>query len=209
VETVSSKFDLTLNLHADGEALAGWIDYDTDLFDERTILRLVDSYAVLLRGAAADPRRCVSALPLVDAVERRRLLTAGNQTACPLPETPVHTWIEARCASEPEAVAVSCGDRSLNCAELDRQANQLAHRLIALGVRPGDGVALGLERSLDMVTALLALFKAGAFYLPLDPALPTERRRFILEDSRVRLLLVDADDSSTPVWDGVRIVSLA
>jgi amino acid adenylation domain-containing protein len=209
VETSTSTFDLTLNLHPDAGGIAGWIDYDTDLFDAATIARLIDSYTTLLGAATEDPERRVSELQLLDRAERRRLLTAWNATDRPLPETPVHTWIEERCAREPETIAVVCGDTSLTCAELDARANRLAHFLMRHGVRPGDGVGLGLERSVEMVVAMLAVVKAGAFYLPLDPALPAERRQFILEDSRVRLLLVDDADANVPIVTGVTVIRLA
>jgi amino acid adenylation domain-containing protein len=209
VETSSSTFDLTLNLHPDAGGIAGWIDYDTDLFDAATIARLIDSYATLLRAATEDPERRVSELRLIDQAERRRLLTGWNTTERPLPETPVHTWIEERCAREPGTIAVVCGDTSLTCAELDARANRLAQFLMRRGVRPGDGVGLGLERSVEMVVAMLAVAKAGAFYLPLDPALPAERRQFILEDSRVRLLLVDDADANVPIVAGVTVIGLA
>jgi amino acid adenylation domain-containing protein len=209
VEASTSTFDLTLNLHPDAGGIAGWIDYDTDLFDAATIARLIDSYTTLLGAATEDPERRVSELQLLDNAERRRLLTAWNATDRPLPETTVHTWIEERCAREPERIAVVCGDTSLTCAELDARANRLAHFLMRRGVQPGDGVGLGLERSVEMVVAMLAVVKAGAFYLPLDPALPAERRQFILEDSRVRLLLVDDADANVPIVTGVTVISLA
>jgi amino acid adenylation domain-containing protein len=209
VETTSSKFDLTLNLHPDADAIAGWIEYDTDLFDAATVGRLASCYTTLLRAASSNPDCRVSELPLLDDGERRRLLVEGNATDRPLRESPVHTWIEERCARDPDGIAVVCGDVSLTRGQLDARANRLARRLIGLGVKPGDGVALGLERSVDMVAALLAVFKAGAFYLPIDPALPAERRQFILEDSRVRLMLVDNASAIASAVPGVTVMDLA
>src|SRR5262249_29442960 len=156
----------------------GWLEYDTDLFEPATIAQIVECYTTLLRAAAADPERRVSELPLVSHAERPRLLTEWNATERPLPFSPVQSWIEDRCARDGERIAVLCGDTSVTYGELDARANRLAHRLIQLGVTPGVGVALGLERSIEMVVAVLAVFKAGAFYLPIDPALPAERRRF-------------------------------
>ena len=131
----------------------------------------------------------VTLLPILDAAERQLVLERFNDTDHPVPEATLPELFEAQVARTPEAVAVIFDDRQLNYAELDAAANRLAHRLIAQRIGPESLVGIALERSIEMVVALLAILKAGAAYLPLDPQYPTERLQFMLSDSNAKLLL--------------------
>jgi amino acid adenylation domain-containing protein len=192
VERGASIFDLALNF-ADGPAgLTGIIEYNTDLFDEATIVRLARHYETLLAGAVADPECPLARLPLLTPAERHTLLEEWNRTDVPLPEAPVHALVAAQARRTPAAPALRAGERVLSYRELEESANRLAHRLRAAGVGRDVPVALCLPRSPELVVAMLAVLKAGGAYLPLDPAYPRARLAFMLEDAGAPVLLTTA-----------------
>ncbi|WP_157461983.1 non-ribosomal peptide synthetase, partial [Chitinimonas koreensis] len=183
-ELPTAQFDLMLSLREDGETIAGALNYATALFDAATAARYLRHWTVLLAAMAADDGRTVSRLPLLDAAQRRQLLVDWNDTARALPlERCVHELFEAQAARTPAAIAIDDGERRLSYAELNRQANRLAHHLRALGVLPDARVALCAERGAPMLVGLLAIFKAGGAYVPLDPDYPGERIAYMLRDS--------------------------
>ena len=176
---------------SDHRAVFHW-EYNSDLFDFTTILRMIDHYQTLLSGAVADPSLRLSELPLLTEAERRQTLVDWNDTAAEVPAAAgVHELVEAQARRTPEAVAVTCEGRSLTYRELDARADGLARRLRELGVGPEVLVGVSLQRSLDLPAALLAVLKAGGAYVPLDPAYPKERLGFILEDGRVAVLITE------------------
>ncbi|HEY3570077.1 MAG TPA: amino acid adenylation domain-containing protein, partial [Thermoanaerobaculia bacterium] len=187
----TSKFDLTLVLaeHPDG-ALAGLLEYNTDLFDAATAARWAGHLELLLRGIVEGPERRVSELPLLTAEERWQLLSGWNDTAVEWPrETLLHELFERQAAATPEAWAVGFGGQRLSYGELAARSNRLARHLRRLGVGPEVLVGLCVERSAEMVVALLAILKAGGAYVPLDPSHPAERLALVLEDSGAPVLL--------------------
>ena len=185
--------DLTLQVQETAAGLSGQFEYATDLFDERTIVRLATHWRSLLAAMVASPESRVGALPLLSDPERRQLLVEWNETAVDYPrESCVHHLVEAQARQSPEAVAVVFEDRRLTYRELDLRSNRLARRLRTLGAGPGVRVGLCLDRSAEMVVALLGILKAGAAYLPLDPAFPPERLRFMADDAQLSLLVSTA-----------------
>jgi amino acid adenylation domain-containing protein len=181
----STKFDLRLALMQTPEGLAGSLVYNRDLFDVSTVERLAGYLETLLAAAVSDPGMPLWELPLLGEVERRQLLKWGD--AQPVSEVGLlHRLFEAQVS---DRTAVTCDGAHLTYRELDARANQIAHALIAEGVRPGDLVGLRLERSLDMVVAVLGVLKAGGAYLPLDPTYPEERLAFAIEDSQVSVVV--------------------
>ncbi len=177
-----APFDLMTEMAEHDGKLSGVLQYNTDLFDATTIERMAGHYATLLGGIVADPDRRVSQLPLLTEEERRQQ-AAWNETdivydapAC------LHEMVAATVARTPDAVAVTCDDRELTYAELDRRANDLAHRLRQLGVGPETIVPVLLDRSEDLVVALLGVLKAGGAFLPLDSAQPAQRMATMLDD---------------------------
>ena len=193
----SAKFDLQVIVIPRGSQQAGADDevtmiweYATDLFDEDTVVRMEAHYRTVLRALLADPSTRVSVLPLLSAEERARGMEGGNATATQArADVPVHRRIEARANAAPDAPAVVGEGLTLTCGELDRAANRIAHALLARGVRRGDVVAVCMGRSPELVAAELGVLKAGAAYVPIDPAYPGERIAFMLEDSEARVLL--------------------
>ena len=141
----------------------------------------------VLESIASEPDQTLSDIPLLTAEERQRMLVDWNKTAADYPrEKCVHELFAQQAAATPNTVAVVFGNESLTYEELNWRANQLAHHLKFLGAGPDKLVAISMERSLEMVVALLGTLKAGAAYVPLDPSFPAERLRFMLDDTKRR-----------------------
>ena len=186
----SVKFDLTLTVGETDDGLRGTISYRAELFERATAERMVEHLRALLEGIAADPDRPVAEIPLVSEDERRLLLETWNATDADHPQDAcVHRLFEAHAAAHPDAPAVACEGDRLTAGELNARANRLAHHLRGLGVGPDTVVAMFLERGVDSIVALLGILKAGGAYLALDPALPAERLRYMLEDSGAAALV--------------------
>ncbi|MET7339604.1 amino acid adenylation domain-containing protein, partial [Nonomuraea sp. NPDC005650] len=194
LDEIPVKFDLILNLSASNDtALIGSVQYSTALFDQATIERLVGHLRVLLDAVTADPDRPLSALPVLTSAERRAL-EGVNATGVVLPEVGgVHELIAACAVAAPETVAVAGAEGEVSYGELEARANRLAHRLIGLGAGAETTVALCLPRGADLVVAVLAVWKAGAAYLPLDPTYPADRLAYLLADSGTDLLLTTGE----------------
>ncbi len=187
-----APFDISLLMEEVGGQLYGVFCYNSDLFDAETIRRMADHYWVLLNGAVADPDLSVASLPLLTESERRQVVVTFNETARETPWACLHHLIEARAAQTPDATALIFGEQRLTYRQMDQRANQLAHLLRSLGIGPGNLVGLCLERSLDLILGMLAIWKAGGGYLPLDPTQPRERLAFMLAETRAPLLLTQS-----------------
>ena len=187
-----TQFDLSLALVEDGAGIAGTLVYATDLFERASIERMLAQLTTLLGAMATGDQLQLSELPLLDAAQRAHALSAYNFSDTGYPGEPLlHRLVEARAAAHPHAVAVACAGRTLTYGQLNRQANRLAHCLLARGARPDTLVALCLERSVDMVVAILGVLKAGAAYVPLDPQAPPGRLAHMLADSAALAVLTD------------------
>jgi amino acid adenylation domain-containing protein len=191
-ERTTSKFELTLELVESAQGLQGLIEYNADLFDASTVARLARHFRRLLESLLSAPEGRVLDASLLDEAERRQVLQVWNDSATPFPdEACIHHLFERLAALTPGATAVEYGAEALTYAQLDTRANQLAHRLRAAGVGTEVTVAAALPRGLELVVALLGVLKAGGVWLPLDPAYPSERLAYMLEDSGAALLLTD------------------
>jgi len=208
-DTGTSKFDLTLDLVESSTGLKGTFDYSTDLFDESTIQRLSERFNVLLRAIVANPETHIAALPLLSPTEEHQLLVAWNDTAEIFPQPAcLHQIFEAQAAQTPNATAVKFEGDELTYTQLNQRANQLAHRLLKLGVGPEVPVAICMERSLHLPIALMAVLKAGGAYIPLDPAYPRERLSFILAETRAPVVLTERVFADNPALEGVQVIQL-
>ncbi|MEA2589293.1 MAG: hypothetical protein QOH66_2220, partial [Actinomycetota bacterium] len=185
----TANFDITIEFEECAEGLAGVLEYSTDLFEAPTIQRMAAHLQMLLGGIAADPDRPVADLPLLTDAERQQVLVAWNDTDAEVDPATLPDLFEAQVARTPDAPAVVSDARELSYAELNEAANRLAHLLIAHGAGPERFVALALPRSADTIVALLGVLKAGAAYLPIDPAYPPERIAFMLHDAGPALIL--------------------
>jgi len=188
-----SPFDLQLQMCARGDSLAAQFLYSTDLFDSATMRRMAGHYQRLLEGLVENPDERISRLPILTDEEQQQLVSEWNDTWMEYPrQLCVHQLIEVQASRTPNATAVVFGSERLSYGELDRRANQVANHLIKLGATPNGLVGICLERSLEMVVGLLGILKAGAAYVPLDPAYPQDRIAFMLQDSEVPLLVTQS-----------------
>jgi len=194
----ASRYEWTFFLSEEGGggSVGGVLEYNTDLFDDTTVRRMVGHWSRLLAAAADDPGARISGLRLLSGEEEEQLLVEWNETArgyaLGVRERPLHVLIAEQAARTPAAPAVTCEGETLSYGELDARADRLARRLLALGVGPEVPVGIYLDRSLVLPVALLAVWKAGGAYLPLDPAYPRERLAFMLEDSGAPVVLTEA-----------------
>ena len=172
-----------------GERLQLRLDYRPDLFERADVDAMAGRLVRLLEAATTDADQPIGTLDILGSGERRTILSDWNDTARAVPSATLPELFAAQAAKTPDAVAVVFEDTSLTYSELDARSNQLAHHLRAFGVGPEVVVGLCVERSLEMLVALLGILKAGGAYLPLDPDYPAERLAFMLEDARATLLL--------------------
>jgi amino acid adenylation domain-containing protein/1-acyl-sn-glycerol-3-phosphate acyltransferase len=186
------EFDLAMSV-AEGERCWGRIRFDADLFDPTTIERIAQHYLNLLQAVAENPARTVSSLPLLAPAERGEMLSRWNRTQADYPpNTTAFQLFQAQVASSPDRVAVICGNRRLTYAELSARAGSLSADLRQAGVGEGSIVGVCLERSADMLVALLAVWGSGAAYVPLDPHVPQARLDLILEDAVPATIVTEA-----------------
>jgi amino acid adenylation domain-containing protein len=184
-----AQFDLSLDLAEAGGEMRGSLEISRALFDLATARRMLALFVHLLHAAAEAPERRIAEIPLLDAAQCHQLLREWSEGgALPAGDVSILPLFERRAADAPDAPALSQEGRRLTYGQLDRRANQLAHRLRRLGVGPETPVAVPAERTPELIVAFLGILKAGGVYVPLDPAYPEERRAFMLEDSRAVLL---------------------
>ena len=209
VESPTAKFDLTMMLEEAGPELVVALEYSTDLFNAATIRRMLCHFRILLEGIVADPRKRIAELPLLTEHERAELLAhCRPRSIHSAPEVCLHHLFEHQAKQFPQAVAISCDGLYISYSDLNRRSNQLAHYLQALGVGPEIPVALYLDRSPEMIVAILAVLKAGGAYVPLDLAYPRQRLAFILEDTQAALVLTESSRADDLPDTGTQIICL-
>lgn len=191
LETGGSQFDLTLMMTEDGSGLLGTFKYNTDLFDAATIKRFAGCFSALLEGIAADPQKEVSTLPLLTATERESLISCWlSRQPVQLPAGPcIHELFEKQAQRRPGEIALTIGEKRLTYADLNAQANQFARHLRRLGVGSEIRVGLCLDRSPEMVIAVLGIWKAGGAYVPFDIRDPQDRLSSLIERSSIEVLI--------------------
>ncbi len=212
VHNRTSKFDLWLNLapRAGEEGLGGGIEYNTDIFEEETIQRLADHFLTLLQGIVEDPGESIGRFPLMDETEYTRVLEEWNQTDEPYDLKCLHHHFEEQAAKTPHAIAATGPNgNTLTYEDLNRAVHQTAALLKTRGVGPGTITGIMALRSLEMITAMPAIQKAGGAYLPIDPEYPRERIEYILRDSATPVLIttpgVPNPEETLTGWSGQHI----
>ncbi len=204
-ETSIARYDLTLALARDSQGLKAAFEYSTTLFDRTTVHRFAGQFETLLGELLEAPGRPLGELPLFTAAHRHQLLSEWTDRQRDLDqETPIHRSFERQTMRHPDSVALIFEGECLTYAALDRSANALARRLSAAGAGPETVVGVVLDRGLDLVVSILGVLKAGAAYLPVDPEYPAQRRRFVLEDASVTLLL--STDHAADSVDGLQVL---
>lgn len=195
VETQAAQFDLSLTIDTEISRKA-YLTFNTDLFQPQTAERMLGQYKALLHSVLGNPQARLSELPTLTAPERKQMLQDWNCTQQDYPQSECFPQLfECQVEKTPDAVALSMGPKVLRYGELNARANQLARYLQTLGVRPGVTVGIGLDRSLEMVIALMGVLKTGGAYVPLDPEYPRDRLRFMTEDASVVVLLTSEERS--------------
>ncbi len=202
IDTETANFDLTLFLEETERGLTATWEYSTNLFQPSTIARMHEHFQILLAGIIANADKRISELPLLSDRERHQLLVEWNNTQVDYPrDSTIHQLFEAQAEQTPDAVAVVFENQQLTYQELNQKANQVAHYLQKLGVKPEILVGICTERAslsrgasltLDAIVGLLGILKAGGAYVPIDPTYPKERLSFILEETQVPVLLTQA-----------------
>jgi len=200
----TAKFDLTLALTNTASGIEAGFEYNTDLFDAPTITRMLRHFETLLRAVVRNPQTKLSALPLLDDNEKQTVISDFNASDADFESTCVHRLVENQAGKTPDAIAVQLGDTELSYAELNRRANVLAKELRSKGAGSGNIVAIALERSLELPVAALAVLKAGACYVPVDPNYPTERIEAMLGDSAAAVVITHSS-ASLPAFGGQRL----
>ncbi|MEH2279393.1 MAG: amino acid adenylation domain-containing protein [Nostoc sp.] len=192
-----------------GSQLAGRIVYDTSCFDKETINCMIGHFQTLLGGMADNLQQYISQLSLLSADEEKQLILLENhQKRNIFNYKCIHILFEEQVEKSPDAIAVVYQQQYLTYRELNNRANQLAHYLLSIGVKPEVKVGICIERSLEMVIGILAILKAGGAYVPLDPAYPTERLAFMLEDVQAPILLTQTSLKNRLPLDNKILVNL-
>ncbi len=197
IEGRVARFDLEFDLYEAHQGIEGNLLYSTDLFEQASIVRLLQHWRTMLEAIAVNPEQRIWQIPLLTPSEEKQLLSEWNQALVPLPQDRcLHELIEEQARRTPDAVALVCGEQQMSYAVLEARANQLAHLLRQQGVGPEMLVGVYLERSLDLVLCLLAVLKAGGAYVPLDPDYPPERLRFMIQDAHLEVIV----GQQAPQW---------
>jgi amino acid adenylation domain-containing protein len=209
VERNTSIFDLSISLWESQDVLEGSIEYSTDLFHPETISRLASHYQTLLEAVISNPEQRIRDLPLLTPSERSELLAKWNGAEPPpLTNDRIHRVVEAVVENVPDSIAVAFEEYRITYRDLNERANRLAHYLCDLEIGPDVLVGICLDRSPEMVVAILAILKAGGAYLPLDPAYPQERIAFILRDAQPRIVLTTRTLANKVSGHNVRAICL-
>jgi amino acid adenylation domain-containing protein len=188
-----SNHPITIGVNI-GSELIFQVRYDRNRFEETAIARLLGHLQTLLESIVTNPNQNLANLSILTPAERHQILTEWNDTSTDYPQDKcIHQLFEEQVERTPDAIAVSFQDQQLTYRELNNRANQLAHYLQNLGVKPDVLVGICVERSLEMIVGLLGILKAGGAYLPLDPAYPTERLAYMLSDSQMTVLVTQHD----------------
>jgi amino acid adenylation domain-containing protein len=205
----TAKFDLNFSLTKTDAGLIGWLEYNSDLFDESTIAGMVMRYQLLLSAAIAHPDEMIGRLPFITEAERHSLLSRWQDNGVEDEKNIcIHQLFEEQVLRAPDSIAAIYENERISYRELNRRANQLAHYLEHLGVGPETLVGICLERSLSMVVSILGVLKAGGAYLPLDPFYPKDRLAFMLADSQVPVLIAEEKQEKNIPQCNARIVFL-
>lgn len=192
IDPGATKFEMTWHAIERGDELLLVVEYRSDRFNSEQIESMARHFQQLLTEIVKTPDRCLGEFMMLTPQEYQTLVIDWNQTTTAFPHEFVHQWFEQQAEKTPAAIALREGQQTITYEQLNHRANQLAHLLIEKGVSPDTLVGLCLQRSIDLVVALLGILKAGGAYIPLDPNLPLSRLQFMLDDTQAKLLLTNS-----------------
>ncbi len=208
IEYTTAKLDLMLQMVEKADAIEGTFIYSTVLFDGATIARMMRHFQILLEGIVANPACPIDELPLLTGQEREQILIEWNKTRAPCSMAPVHELVAMQCARTPDAKAVVFEGKSITYGDLRRRGLQLAAHLQSLGAKPGKLVGLCVERSHEMIVALMGTLWSGAAYVPLDPEFPPDRLESMIADAQPQIIITQRSVSGVLPATGTHIVYL-
>ncbi|MDZ7335182.1 MAG: amino acid adenylation domain-containing protein [candidate division KSB1 bacterium] len=204
-----APFDLTLMATESPKGMAVSFTYNIDLFQEQTVSRMLNNLIVVLERMTSRPEACITDVALPEQSELTMILEKFNETDREFPANYcIHELFEAKVAENPEALAVVFDKEKLTYGELNARANHLAHHLQSLGVKPETIVAICVDRSIDLLVAMLGVLKAGGAYLPLDPIYPLDRLRLMIEDSGAKCLIIQKSLDLNIAPEGVQVIHI-
>jgi tyrocidine synthetase-3 len=189
IESSISKFDLSLFVREEEGRLECFVEYATALFERRTIERMMQHFAQIVKAMVHDPEQRIADMDMLTQQEKQQLLVEWNETAVDYPNKPIQAVFEQQVIKSPYRVALVYQNKQWTYLELNQRANRVARALRRQGIQPNDCVGLYMERSPEMIVGILAILKAGGAYVPIDPDYPTERIRYMLEDSAIQVVL--------------------
>lgn len=192
VDPGTSKFDLSMDVLDLEDGFIAGVEYSTDLFDHSTVRRMLSSFVALIDDVVEHPDRAVSEITILRPGERHRALHEWNPVTTASAPVLAHQLFERQAAAGPDRLALASDGSTMTYGQLDGSANRLANRLRRSGVGPEHIVGILVDRSPEMIVGVLGILKAGAAYLPLDPAYPRRRLQMVLADSGVRVLVTQA-----------------
>ncbi|MBE7150057.1 amino acid adenylation domain-containing protein, partial [Bacillus mycoides] len=205
----ASRFDLSLSAWETPDSLTCAFEYNTDLFNEEIIVRMAGHWKNLLEEIITSPTRAIDGLSMLPSLEREKLLIEWNQTEqdfkvdiCP------HHLFEEQAQKTPDKIAIVSKYNQLTFSELNRRANQLAHHLRSIGIKPEVPVGICMEQSIEMVVAMLGILKAGGIYVPFETTNPADRLRYLIKDAEISVLLTQTNMVDGEVCDGISMICL-
>jgi amino acid adenylation domain-containing protein len=201
----AAKFDLTFTLHGQPAGKI-YCSYNSDLFARTTIERMLRHLQALLSSAIQSPEHPIVSLPMLSATERQQIVAEWNATGREYPLLTVPELFQQQVERTPNAIALVAGEARFTYRQLNEAANRLAHRLIHLGISPQEKVGIAMERSPELIAAILAVLKAGATYVPIDAAYPQDRREFMLQDCGIRFVLTKPSGAQFASAVGVQMI---
>ncbi len=209
IEGDTARFDLSVDINDNGSGLEVNFEFNTDLFDADTIKRMAGHYTHILENLTANFETKIKQFDILSLKESKTLLEGWNNTRVDFDSDLWTRLFEDKVLSNPEAIAVVKGDEKLSYGELDKRANQLANYLVLLGVSSESIVGIYMDRSIDMLTALVAVHKSGGAYLPMDPVFPKDRLEFMLDNAQVPIILTDSIIKDTLPLNKAKIICVS
>ena len=188
-----SPFDITFYLWERGDHIEGEIEYNIDILERQTIIRLRDNFIQLIKSVTNDPDQKIEDIDIISENDKQQL-TEFNRTQSMIPDCLIHEFFEDQAKIHPSKTAVISGNSGLTFRELNEKANQLANYLVERGAVQGDIIGISIERSVEMIVAVFGILKAGCCYLPLDPSFPDERISFMVNDAKAKLIITQSSN---------------
>ena len=208
LDTKTSKFDLTFDFAEKDGRIEGWIEYATALFEEKTIARFAEHYRNFLEAVTRHPGQKIEDVDFLPAVEKEKITGFQNSEKTDFIDYCLPQFVTEKAMETPDATALKFGERELTYAELEHYSNRLANYLRESGIKPGDFVGVLVGRSIERIVSILGVLKSGAAYVPIEPDSPPDRTAYIIENSQIKVLLTDSDETVKFSNEKIKIINI-